>query len=82
METPYDWLTVGIFAGLVTLFLHRSADVEQPKDSLWQYLLAGVSCAGANWLGNEGWHLAATALVAGTLVYIYFVLRPFGTPHV
>jgi hypothetical protein len=81
VETPYDWITVGIFAGLVTLFLHRSVDVDEPRDALWQYLVAGVGCALTNWLGNEGWHPAALAALAVTLAYIHFVLRPFGYPR-
>jgi hypothetical protein len=36
METPYDWVTVGIFAGLVVLFMQRSTsdEVEDENDSL------------------------------------------------
>jgi len=81
VETAYDWITVGIFAGLVTLFLHRSIDADEPRDALWQYLAAGVGCGVTNWLGNEGWHLPAMAVLAGTLAFIYFVLRPFGYPQ-
>jgi apolipoprotein N-acyltransferase len=80
METAYDWITVGIFAGLVTLFLHRSTDADEPRDALWQYLVAGVGCAITNWLGNEEWHLLAIPALAATLAYVYFVLRPFGYP--
>ena len=28
METPYDWITVAIFAGLVVLFMQRSTSDE------------------------------------------------------
>ncbi len=80
METAYDWITVGLFALLITLFLHRSIDVDEPRDSIWQYLLASGGCAVTNWLGNEGWHLAAIAALAATLGYVYYVLRPFGYP--
>lgn len=80
METAYDWITVGIFAMLITLFLHRSVDVDQPRDRLWQYLVASAGCALTNWLGNEGWHIVAIASLAATLAYIYFILRPFGYP--
>ena len=78
METVYDWLTLALFASLVTLFLHRSVDVEEPKDSLWQYLLAAVGCAVTNWLGNEGWDLAAIVALGATIAYILYVLEPFG----
>lgn len=78
METAYDWITVGLFALLITLFLHRSIDVEEPRDSIWQYLLASAGCGITDWLGNNGWDLAAVAVLLGTLAYVYFVLRPFG----
>ena len=36
METPYDWLTVGIFAGLIVLFMQRStAESDHVDDPLW-----------------------------------------------
>ncbi|WP_366519940.1 XrtV sorting system accessory protein [uncultured Croceicoccus sp.] len=77
METVYDWLTVVLFAFLVVLFLHRSVDVENPKDHLWQYLVAGVGCAVTNWLGNEGMDAMAVGTFLATLAFIYYTLRPF-----
>ena len=77
METVYDWLTVAVFGFLVILFLHRSVDVDDPKDHLWQYLLAGVGCAFTNWLGNEGYDILALGVFLVTLAYIYYALRPF-----
>lgn len=75
METVYDWVTVAIFAGLIVLFLQRSTEKE-PTDSLWQYLVAGIGCALANYLGNEGYHIPAVAAVIATLAYTFFALRP------
>ncbi len=82
METPYDWSTVIVFAGLIVLFLQRSQGVA--RDHLWQYLVAAVGCAVTNYLGNEAikaddtnYHLAAIALGLGTLAFIWFVLQPF-----
>jgi hypothetical protein len=80
METAYDWITVGIFAMLVTLFLQRSTGAEPPKDSMWQYLLAATGCAVTNYLGNEGWHLPAIAVLLATIGYIFYALRPLGFP--
>jgi len=77
METVYDWLTIAVFGFLVVLFLHRSVDVENPKDHLWQYLLAGVGCAIANWLGNERLDLLAVGTLLATLVFIHYTLQPF-----
>ena len=81
METVYDWVTVAIFAGLIVLFVQRStSEVEaQQHDSLLLYLVAGVGCAVANYVGNQGWHLIAIPLIAATLLFIVYYLRPFKT---
>ncbi len=76
MATPYDWITVGLFAGLIVLFLQRSS-AEEPGDSLWQYLIPAVGCALANYLGNEGYHLLGVGAIAAVIAYIVLVLRPF-----
>jgi hypothetical protein len=76
MQTVYDWITLAIFAGLVVLFLHRSSQ-EEPTDSLWSYLGAGVGCAVANYFGNEGNHIVAIAVILGTIGFIVWVLKPF-----
>lgn len=85
METPYDWVTVIVFAGLIVLFLQRSQGVA--RDHLWQYLVAAVGCAATNYLGNEAlkldeanYHVAAIALGLATLAFIWIVLQPFGEP--
>jgi len=75
METVYDWITVGIFAGLVVLFLQRSME-GQHDDSLSHYLIAGVGCAVANYLGNERQDVLAVLLIAATLGFIVYFLRP------
>jgi hypothetical protein len=82
METPYDWATVIVFAGLIVLFLQRSQGVA--RDHLWQYLVAAVGCAVTNYVGNEAiknassfYHLGAIGLGIGTLAFIWFVLQPF-----
>ncbi len=82
METPYDWLTIIVFAGLIVLFLQRSQGA--PRDHLWQYLVAAIGCAATNYLGNEAmktgglpYHLAAVALGLATLGFIWFILQPF-----
>ena len=87
MSTVYDWVTVAVFAGLIVLFLQRSSGTEAPRDSIWQYLIASVGCAVTNYLGNQAVkheggvdylnHGLAIAVLAGTLVYIWIVLKPF-----
>lgn len=76
METPYDWVTVAIFAGLIVLYLQRSA-LDEPRDNIWQYLGASVGCAVANYFGNEEQHIIAVVIIAATLGYIFYVLKPF-----
>ena len=81
METVYDWVTVAIFAGIIVLFMQRSMsdEVEREGDSLWLYLAAGVGCAVANYFGNEGQHVVAVLLIAGTLAFILYFLKPFSS---
>jgi hypothetical protein len=80
METVYDWITVAVYAVLVTRFLSQSARAEGSDDSLWHYLVPSAGCALANWLGNEGWDLAAVALIAAILFYIYRFIWPAQRP--
>jgi hypothetical protein len=79
LETVYDWVTVAIFAGLIVLFVQRSTTEEEPQkhDSLLLYLAAGLGCAVANYVGNKGIHLVAIPLIAVTLFFIVYYLRPF-----
>lgn len=81
MTTIYDWVSVAIFAGLIVLFLQRSADDGPEVDSIWHYLPPSIGCALANYLGNEGNRLVAVAILTGTLFYIWRVLRPFALGH-
>ena len=78
MQTVYDWLTLGIFAGLLVLFLQRSS-AEAPRDSLVHYLIAGAGCAVVNYLGNEGMHLLAALGFLALLAFIQWTLKPIGT---
>lgn len=75
MQTPFDWITVAIFAGLVVIFLQRSVG-EGEQDSIVSYLPAAVGCAGCNWLGNEGYTAFAIAGLVALLAYIWFVIKP------
>ena len=77
MNTIFDVLTMMIFAGLIVLFLQRSVGETEYKDALWQYLVAALGCAVANYLGNNGYALLAVLLIVATLAFIFYVLRPF-----
>jgi hypothetical protein len=82
METVYDWITVGIFAGLIVLFLQRS--VGAVRDQMWPYLVAAVACAVVNQIGNAAikqgdviYHLAAGAGIVAIIAFIHYLIRPF-----
>lgn len=82
METPYDWITIGIFAGLIVLFMQRStSDNDDVSDPLWMYLAAGAGCAVSNYIGNEGQHLLAILAIAATLAFVFHFLKPFNWPR-
>jgi uncharacterized BrkB/YihY/UPF0761 family membrane protein len=75
VQTVYDWLTVAIFAGLITLFLQRSS-ADEPKDKLQHYAPAAIGCAIANYLGNQGQDILAAVCIVGIAVYVWLVLKP------
>ena len=75
MQTVYDWLTVAIFAGLITLFLQRSS-VDEPKDKLQHYAPAAIGCAVANYLGNQGQDILAVVCILAIAIYVWLVLKP------
>jgi hypothetical protein len=77
MQTPYDWITVAIFAGIVVLFLQRSVGDSDVEDSLISYFPPAIACAVANQFGNNGYDAIAIAMIAGALVYCWYVLKPF-----
>lgn len=86
MQTPYDWITVAIFAGLIVVFLQRSVGEGEPQDSIMSYLPPAVGCALSNYFGNEGldqgsqlYQGLAIAGILAVLAYTYFVIRPFNS---
>jgi len=78
METVFDWVSLAIFAGLIVLFLQRSTGERAENDvSLFYYLGAGVGCAVADYAGNHGQALIAALLLAATVAFIIYFLKPF-----
>ncbi|MEY3657644.1 MAG: hypothetical protein RLZZ561_1233 [Pseudomonadota bacterium] len=77
MQTPYDWITVAIFAGIVVLFLQRSVGESPVEDRLISYFPPAIGCAVANQFGNKGYDAIAIALILGALAYCWVVLKPF-----
>jgi len=75
METIWDWLAIGAFAGLIVLFLQRSS-MDQPPDTVWHYLPAAAGCAAANYLGNHDMGIFAAFTLTAVAVYVYLVLKP------
>lgn len=75
METPFDWLTLMVFTGLVVLMLQRST-APQPSDKLWQYAPPAIGCAVVNYLGNHDHVVVAVIGLVAVLAYVYYVLRP------
>lgn len=73
METIFDWVSVGIFAILVTHFLQQSADRSARPTPMWKYLVAAAGCALADWLGNQGQGAAAAAVIAMTIAFMAYV---------
>jgi hypothetical protein len=77
MESVYDWVSLAIFAGLIVLFLQRSTSDQSDKDvSLLYYLGAGVGCAAADYLGNHGEDVLAILVLAATVAFIFYYLKP------
>jgi Ca2+/Na+ antiporter len=78
VETIYDWVSLGIFAGLIVLFLQRSTSERAEQDaSLLYYLGAGVGCAAANYFGNHGQDIVAILLLVATVAFVIYFLNPF-----
>lgn len=85
METPYDLVTMIIFAGLVVLFLQRSMAPPEQQDKMIFYLPPSLGCMGSNYAGNQAWengdlqylHIVAILGIVAVLAYSWFVLKPF-----
>ena len=75
METPFDWLSLILFAGLVVLMLQRST-IENPPDKLWHYGPPAIGLALSNYLGNHGYSVLAIGGLSAVIAYIFYILRP------
>jgi len=75
MTTIFDWLTVALFAGLITHFLAFSVRSDVRDIAFGHYLLLSVACACANWLGNHGWGWLAILLLLTGGAYAFRYLR-------
>ena len=76
MRTVFDWLSVILFCAIALTLLHRS--MHPPfKDRIVAYLPPACGCALGNWLGNEGYHLAAILTLIAAAVFYQAVLDPW-----
>ncbi len=75
MQSPFTWLALMVFTGLVVLMLQRSV-AERPVDKLWHYAPPAVGCATVDYLGTHGQVVAAVVGLIAVIVYIISVLRP------
>lgn len=71
MQSVFDWLTIGIFAFLVVIFLQRSAGERSADDKMWKYLPPALGCMIANYLGNKDMTVVGAALAVATMAYIW-----------
>src|SRR3546814_3499681 len=60
-----------------TLFRYRSTSDGPEIDTIWHYLPPSIGCALVNYSGNEGKDALAIALLAGIIIYVHMILRPF-----
>ena len=77
MKSIYDLVSLCLFAGLAILFLQRSASSKPDRVALWRYGVAGLGCAAADVLGNNGYQIAAIAALAAVVAFSVVMLKPF-----
>ena len=76
MSTPYDLVTIVLFAGLAILYLQRSMGPVSDKDRVYHYVPPAIGCATANWFGNQHQDLVAVAVIVASVAYTIVVLKP------
>jgi hypothetical protein len=70
--TLFDFVTVACFLGMAGAYFMLTA--RQPR-TLLQLLLAGISFAVANQLGNAGYDLLGSILIVAGIGYAIIVIR-------
>ena len=77
MKSIYDLVSIILFAGLAVLYLQRSASREPDSVALWNYAVAAVGCAVADYLGNHDQPVASVLSFIALIIFSIFMLRPF-----
>lgn len=72
MITPFDFVTVACFIGLVITFFQFTS--REPR-LLLHFLLSGIVFAVANQVGNAGSTMLALLLILAGIVYAAIFLR-------
>ena len=75
MKTPFDLISVILFAGLAILFLQRSTSPERDDVAVWRYGAAAVGCAVGDYLGNQGKIYIAAALFVAVVAFSVLMLN-------
>ena len=79
MRTPFDLISLIVFAGLAVLFLQRSASRDADPVAVWKYAVAALGCVAGDLLGNADQALFGWAMLSATGVYSVVFLKPFKT---
>lgn len=77
MKTIFDFLSIGLFAGLAILYLQRSASAERDTIALWKYAVPAIGCGVSNYLGNNNQVIAAVVMIVASVIFSIVMLRPF-----
>ncbi len=75
MQSPFTWLALMVFSGLVALMLQRSV-AAKPVDKLWLYAPPAIGCAVVDYLGNRGFVVLPIIGLILIVLYVLLVLRP------
>jgi hypothetical protein len=72
MTTPFDYLTIACFCGLVATFFLWT---DRHTRSLMHLIISGIAFAIANQVGNAGLTLFAFVLIVAGIGYALLVVR-------
>ena len=77
MKSPYDIVSLIMFAGIAILFLQRSASRERDPIAIWKYGVAAAGCAIGDIAGNAGLPIPAILIFLAALIFSVVILKPF-----
>jgi hypothetical protein len=77
MKSPYDIVSLILFAGVAILFLQRSASRERDPIAIWKYGVAAAGCAVGDIVGNAGLEIPAVAIFLAAVIFSLIILKPF-----